>query len=169
MVVVCCNCWWNWKKGETYNGHLVDCVILDYKISHPFPCVHFMFLTMAFLAACFIFLFCSKKHGNHLNCSWRTFFFLVLTAASKFLTQDCSRLPNGNKEMSLFSCRVIWPYESRIFYKFVDIVLRSFSFFYEGFNSWCLYDVTVGGIEKKVRLTMGICSIVLLGWTSISV
>jgi hypothetical protein len=36
-------------------------------------------------------------------------------------------------------------------------------FFYVGFNSWWLYAVTFGGIEKKVRLTMGICSIVLLG------
>ncbi|KAH8485141.1 hypothetical protein H0E87_026788, partial [Populus deltoides] len=41
------------------------------------------------------------------------FFFLVLTAASKFLTQDCSRPPNA-------------------------------------FNSWWLYAVTLGGIEKKV-------------------
>jgi hypothetical protein len=38
-----------------------------------------------------------------------------------------------------------------------------FNFFYEGFHLWWLYAVTVGGIEKKVRLTMGICSIVLLG------
>jgi len=38
-----------------------------------------------------------------------------------------------------------------------------FHFFHAGFNSWWLYAVTVGGIEKKVRLTMGICSIVLLG------
>jgi len=38
-----------------------------------------------------------------------------------------------------------------------------FHFFYAGFNLWWLYAVTVGGIEKKVRLTMGICSIMLPG------
>jgi len=25
MVVVRCNSWWNWKKGETYNGYLANC------------------------------------------------------------------------------------------------------------------------------------------------
>jgi hypothetical protein len=38
-----------------------------------------------------------------------------------------------------------------------------FNFFYEGFNSWCLYDVTVCRMEKNVGLSMGIWSIVLLG------
>jgi len=38
-----------------------------------------------------------------------------------------------------------------------------FHFFYVACNSWWLYAVTVGGIEKKVRLTLGIWSIVLLG------
>jgi hypothetical protein len=52
------------------------------------------------------FSFCCKKHGNlYLSPVFfdtLNFFFLVLTAASSFFTQDCSRPPYGKKEMSAF-------------------------------------------------------------------
>jgi len=87
----------------------------------------------------------------------------VLTAASTFFTQDCSRPPNGKKEMSLFLV-VSFDHMNPEFSANLETLLYGlFHFFYAGFNSWWLYAVTAGGIEKKVRLTMGICSIVLLG------
>jgi hypothetical protein len=91
------------------------------------------------------------------------FFLLVLTAASKFLTQDCSRPPNGKKEMSLFLIVSFDHMNPEFSVNLETLLYGLFHFIYYGFNSWCLYDVTVGGIEKKVRLTMGICSIVFLG------
>jgi hypothetical protein len=123
-----------------------------------------MFWTKAFLAGCFIFFFALK---NMVTISTvldaLNFFLLVLTAASKFLTQDCSRAPNGRKEMSLFLVVSFNHMNPEFSANLETLLYVLFHFFYAGFNSWWLYAVTVGGIEKKVRLTMGICSIVLLG------
>jgi len=140
------------KKGETSNGHLVNCVawmnihlglgliffytnILHLFSNPKFPIPFHAFILCSwpwlFLQVASFFFFALK---NMVTISTvldaLNFFFLLLTAASKFLTQDCSRPLNGKKEMSLFSCRVVSPYESRIFYKFVNVVLRPFSFFF---------------------------------------
>jgi hypothetical protein len=86
----------------------------------------------------------------------------VVTAASKFFSQDCSRPPNGKKEMSFFLV-VSFDHKNPEFSANLETFYGLFNFFYEGFNSWCLYDVTVCRMEKNVRLAMGIWSIVLLG------
>ena len=73
----------------------------------------------------------------------------MLTAASSFFTQDCSRPPNGKKEMSVFLVVSYDHMNPEFSVNLQTLFYGPFHFFYAACNSWWLYVVTVGGIEKR--------------------
>jgi len=61
-----------------------------------------MFLTLPFLAGWLIFFAQKNMVTIPTVLGTLNIFFLVLTDASSFFTEDCSRQPYGKKEMSVF-------------------------------------------------------------------
>jgi len=130
MVFVRCNSWWNWKIGETYNGHLLNCVawmnihlglglifvcpnILDlFKITkYPIPFHAFILCSWPwlFLQVASFFFFALKNMVTMSTVLDTLNFFSCVNCCFQILYSTLLKPPNGKKEMSLFSCRVVWP------------------------------------------------------------